>query len=591
MPAKTARLQTQSARHVRLLEAWRDSMTRIPLPKKGAFKASYPNKAWREVPTIIAPPYPYIPRRGPKPLIVGKGNDVSAHAHSGFIISATGSFASVTGVTSEAGQINATGPQVANAYSLQLNTDPFATTDCTGSTNAGCQGWEQFVFVNDGTSGSLFIQYWLLKYNTTCPGTDWIQFMFPGLPDIYCYRNSAAVPVPNQPISNLANLSLTGTAIAIGDMVTLSTGSDMYAVSGDNSVNASAGWTSAEFCIVGDANGGQANFNTGSTIVPRTQIVYGSNAAPDCLAQGFTGETNNLNFSPTPPAASPPGPAILVTETSVGDATANCADATTVGDTHLTTFKGLLYDFQASGDFVLAEVDSDFVVQTRQVSGAPQWPDASVNSAVATRMGKTVVALCLDGLTIDGKATDLTDGKSFSTPEGVDVTRRGNVYFITSQSGNSVRATVNTSWIDVSVGLGNCCGKVRGLLANVDGNVNKIAARDGAVLTNPFNFEELYYHYADSWRVSPNESLLPTCGSREIKSGIPAKLFYARNLDLKVYKRARAVARKAGVKEGALLDAATLDVAVIGDDRAARVFVGMHNPVAVGKVVNAPRRK
>ena len=75
----------------------------------------------------------------------------------------------------------------------------------------------------------------------------------------------------------------------------------------------------------------------------------------------------------------------------------NCAAATSVGDTHLTTFNGLLYDFQASGDFVLAQVDPDFVVQTRQVSGAPTWPDASVNSAVATRMGKTKVAVCLAG--------------------------------------------------------------------------------------------------------------------------------------------------------------------------------------------------
>jgi hypothetical protein len=310
-----------------------------------------------------------------------------------------------------------------------------------------------------------------------------------------------------------------------------------------------------------------------------------------CVAQGFTGETNNLSFGPTAPSASAPGPAVLATESSAGGAPSNCAAGTTVGDTHLTTFKGLLYDFQASGEFVLTEVDSDFVVQTRQVSGAPTWPNASVNSAVATRMGKTVVALCLDGLTIDGKTTDLSDGKSLSTPYGVDVTRRGNVYFITSQNGNSVRATVNASWIDVSVGLGNCCAKVKGLLANADGNVNQIAARDGTVLTNPFNFEELYHRFADSWRVSPKESLLPTCGDRELKSGIPRKPFYARDLDSTHYRRARAVAKKAGVKEGPLLDAATLDVAVIGNDRAALAFVGTHAPIAVGKVVSASRRK
>src|SRR5206468_3777520 len=154
---------------------------------------------------------------------------------------------------------------------------------------------------------------------------------------------------------------------------------------------------------------------------------------------------------------SPPGPAIFFTESSAGGALSNCAAATSVGDTHLATLNGLFYDFQASGDFVLAQVDPDFVVQARQVSGAPTWPDASVNSAVATRMGKTKVAVCLSParLNVDGENTELGDGKSLSTPDGVDIWRTGNVYIITSQSGDSVRAEVNASWINVSVGLGH----------------------------------------------------------------------------------------------------------------------------------------
>ena len=290
------------------------------------------------------------------------------------------------------------------------------------------------------------------------------------------------------------------------------------------------------------------------------------------MAEGFTGETNNLSFGPSAPGASAPGPAIVATESSAGGATANCSAATTVGDTHLTNFHGLLYDFQASGEFVLAQVEPDFVVQTRQVSGAPTWPNASVNSAVATRMGKSKVALCVASarLFIDDKPIVLGDGKSVSAPDGVDVSRRGNVYYLTSRSGYSVRATVNATWIDVLVGLGDCCAKVKGLLGNTTGNVNQIAARDGTVLTNPFNFEELYHRYADSWRVSPKESLLPACGDRDIEHGIPGKPFSAHDLDPKEYERAQAVAKAAGVKEGALLDAATLDVAVIGDAIAVR---------------------
>jgi hypothetical protein len=574
------------------LREWRESMAEVPVPKKGCFEASYPSKEWQEVSCTATPLFPQPPGPGPRPDVVGNTNDVSAQVPSGFIGTAIGSFDSVSGVTSESGPIANTGPAVANAYSLQINTNFFTSTVCSASPNLNCRGWQQFVYANSGSAGVAYIQYWLIKYNLTCPaGQSWNQFSFTGSTDIYCWKNNTAggVAVPNQPITNLGNLSLTGTVSATGDSITMSTGTTVYSVAGDNAVNAAAGWSIAEFNIFGDggnsSGGGQANFNTGSSIVPRVRILSGGTAAPICVAQGFTGETNNLNFGSPAPAVSGLGPALFFTENSAGGATSNCAAASTIGDTHLTTFGGLLYDFQASGDFVLAQVEPDFVVQTRQVSGVPTWPDASVNSAVATRMGKNMVAVCLGEvpLNIDGQSTQVDDGKSLSTPEGVDVSRRGNVYVITDQGGNSVRAEVNPSWINVSVGLGTWPAKVSGLLANADGKVDEIEARDGTVLTNPFSFEDLYHPYADSWRVDPGESLLSVCGE-EIERGIPQKPFYAKDLDPQVSERTRAVCIEAGVKEGPLLDSCTLDVAVIGDDAAAQVFVGAPPPIAVGTV-------
>jgi len=509
--------QQLSPEEARLRQEWRISMAQIPLPKKGCFESAYPSREWREVPCTTAPDYPMPPRSGARPLVVGNANDIAAQAPTGFISTAIGSFDTVTNVTSESGPIGNTGPSIANAYTLQLNTNFFTSTVCSASPNPGCKGWQQFVFENNGTTGRAFIQYWLIKYNATCPaGQSWNQFSFTGSTDIYCWKNNTggAVAVPNQPITNLGQLSLTGAVSTTGDTVTLANGGTLYARNGDNAVNAAAGWTIAEFNIFGDggnsAGGGQASFNSGADIVARTRIIYGGTAAPNCVAQGFTAETNNLSFAPTAPGASAPAPAITFRESTAGGATSNCAAATSVGDTHLATLDGLFYDFQASGDFVLAEVDPDFVVQARQVSGAPTWPDASVNSAVATRMGKTKVAVCLSParLNVNGENTELGDGKSLSTPDGVDVWRRGNVYIITSQSGDSVRAEVNATWINVSVGLGHSSAKVRGLLANADGDVNKIATRDGTVLTNPFSFEDLYHRYADSWRVASNESLL-----------------------------------------------------------------------------------
>ncbi|MDQ5846734.1 MAG: hypothetical protein M3539_15715 [Acidobacteriota bacterium] len=582
----------QSSDYSKLLNDWRVSMAQVPLPKQGCFQSSYPSREWQEVTCTTGPDYPMPPRRGPRPLVVGNGDDIAAQAPSGFISTAIGSFDTLTNVTSESGPIGNTGPSIANAYTLQLNTNFFASTACAGSPNAGCQGWEQFVFENNGTTGRAFIQYWLIKYNATCPaGASWNQFSFTGSTDIYCWKNNTGgvVAVPNQPITNLGQLSLSGAVTATSDTVTLADGATLYARNGDNAVNLAAGWNIAEFNIFGDggnsAGGGMASFNSGADIVARTRIISGSSAPPPCVAQGFTAETNNLSFGPTAPGASAPGPAVIFRESTAGGATSNCAAAISVGDTHLQTFGGLFYDFQASGDFVLAQVDKDFVVQTRQKSGAPTWPDASVNSAVATRMGNDKVAICLPGrLDVNGANAELGDGKSLSTPEGVVIWRRGNVYFIIGQTGDSVRATINPTWIDVSVGLGRWPANVTGLLANVGGDVNKIAARDGTVLTNAFNFEDLYNRYGESWRVPRGESLLSACGDN-VERGNPRRPFYAKDLDPQVAERTRAVCVAAGVKAGPLLDACTLDVAVIGNDAAAKVFVGMHDPLAVGNIV------
>src|SRR5205807_6286086 len=127
-------------------------------------------------------------------------------------------------------------------------------------------------------------------------------------------------------------------------------------------------------------------------------------------------------------------------------------------------------------DFVVAQLDPDFAVQARQVSGAPTWPNATINKAIATRMGKTTVALCLapERLYVDGKIADIPDTGVLALPNGVDITRRANMYFITSPSGDSLTATVNPSpgWIDISVGFGRWPANVKGLLANANDNLN-----------------------------------------------------------------------------------------------------------------------
>ena len=605
--SKAAAAQEQvSAEENRKRKDWNDGMLHKTAPRNGCFKADYPSTEWKEIPCGRGKEFPAIPRRGIRPAVVGNNNDISGKAPSGTISRTIGSFDTVN-VTSETGPVNNTGPSVADAYSLQINTD-FMDGVCSGSPNPNCQGWEQFVLTNDGTTGSLgklFIQYWLIKYNATCPtGQNWNQFQFTGGTDIYCYKNARDasnglwLTVPSQPISNLANMRMSAAVTSTSDSVTLSTGgTTTYNRTGDNSVKAGAAWKIAEWNVFGDAGssagGGTASFNNGASIVPRTEIIYGGNSAPNCVAQGFTGEMNNLSFGPTAPGATAPGPAVIFTESIAGGATSNCAAASTIGDTHLRTFNGLFYDFQAAGDFTLAEVGKDFTVQTRQVSGAPTWPNATVNKAVAARFGTTQVAICLAppgkdegaAVHVNGTLTIVADGKTFELPGEVGIARQGNVYQLTSEGGDSVRATVNPTWIDVSVGLGQWPVAVRGLIANSNGNFNQIAARDGFVLSNPFSFDDLYHRFADSWRVSGETSMLSVCDAgKPVEVRIPERTFYATDLEPAFREKAQGVCTTAGVKPGPLFEACTLDVAVIGNDAAAKVFVDALPPTAIGTI-------
>ncbi len=613
-PPNTAAPQasaTQATREKEARDTWRKQILVVPKPKSGCFTSSYPEKSWREIACKPSTPHKlYLPKRGGKSQIdtVGGGGptDFSATV-TGHITLAEGMFDSVTGVTST------------GAYTLQMNTAPFTTSTCSGSPDpANCSGWEQFVYPS---GGGAFIQYWLLKYGpagTQCPtprhascaanssySDGWCPFQFDPTGPVYCVVNGVnEAPAPATAMTGLGNLTLSGGAGSGGssDSIAMTVSGTPYSATGGNYFpDLGSQWNEAEFNVFGDGGGSQAVFNSGANMVVRTEVLSGTTAGPGCDLQSWTGETNNLSLvNSLPPSPAPlPAPALVFSQSNpaAAGAAATCADAASIGDTHLTTIGGLFYDFQAAGDFTVAEVAPKFEVQARQVSGAPVWPDAAVNRAIAARFGNTRVAICSAPsgtdqrarIFVDGTSTDVEDGKTLLFNEGGGIRRRGNVYYLVGEDGNSVRATLNsyggTNWIDVKVGLGRWPSEVKGLIANANGNVNQVATRDNFVLTNPFKFDEFYHRYADSWRVGERGSLLSVCnGDKPIESGIPRQTFYARDLEPRIREKALAVCNAAGVKPGPMLDACTLDVAVIGQDAAAQVFVDAKTPAAVGTI-------
>ena len=600
------------------LEAWHRTMLRVPQPKKDAcYSATYPDREWHEVPCQTPPHILFPPRqRGgmtSTTIVGGQGPDFSPLVSPSYITEAEGSFGNVSisgtecsvpcppdvaGIPTCPANPSCSG-LTANVYTLQMNSKPFTTSTCGGSPT--CQGWEQFVY--DGV-GQLYIQYWLENYapaGTLCPtprssgcsantpvqNDGWCPFQFTPAGNVYCVVNSPTmVQAPAATVSSFGTVNLTGTAAngTSNDKATLHVGIAMRTVPGGNYFpDLGTQWQETEFNVFGDGSGSQAVFGTGTTLEVRSGVTSGSTAGPSCDLHTFTGESNNLTLVNAAPTAAPGAMPALVFSESVpppGGAAPTCADATSIGDTHLTTFGGLYYDFQATGDFVLADRGPTFVVQNRQVSGAPTWPNAAVNSAVAARMGGTTVAVCLpERLEINGRPANVNDGASMTLPDGVAISRTGDTYLISNEEGDSLSAQVNNGWINASVGLGRWPTKVRGLLANPNDDPHQIATSDGVVLREPVSFDDLYRRYGESWRVKNGESIL--CGNERLEKGAPAKPFYAADLDRQLADRARGACLKAGVREAALLDSCTLDVAVIGKEQAAKAFSTQRPPIFI----------
>jgi len=115
---------------------------------------------------------------------------------------------------------------------------------------------------------------------------------------------------------------------------------------GDNAVAASTAWTIAEFNIFGyggdnSGGGGTASFNAGASVDTRTEIIYGGNTAPNCVARGFTAEKNNLSFGPTAPARRGPGRRSSSRRALPAAPCRPAPPRPPSADTHLRTFNGL----------------------------------------------------------------------------------------------------------------------------------------------------------------------------------------------------------------------------------------------------------
>jgi hypothetical protein len=527
-------------------------------------------------------------------------------------------------------------------YSLQVNTNNFPAPHlCNNKTdNPRCKGWEQFIYAQDKnsptSSGAGFIQYWLIDYSpmvtnsvgnlvpqVACPfpvatadecGTtgvvdgSWCPSINPKAAYSDCVANATKdVQLPTEPASSLNKFKVTGSAPGGSrsvdqlevEVVEAPPGTPLgYYVYGDNpfGTDFANNWTEAEFNVFGDGNSTRAVFNTGSVVAVNDGVISGTSNGPSCGVGSFTAETNNLTpVNTSLQIAATPQPALSFEENLPGNNgdMLTCDGGSSGGDTHMTMFNGTRYDFQASGDFVLVQ-SPDFTVQTRQRAGPPPYHDTAMNKAVATQMGKTRVEIYVQPtqLFIDGEEMELADSSTMILPTGVQVSRSGDIYDITSESGNEVRATLRSAWIDTSVGLGTTgAGKVSGLLGSPGGTPDQLVAATGAVFSKSealASLNDMYNIYGQSWRVAAGKSLFTVApvipagsagkllfapaGAATAAGENPTQTIYASNLAPADSAHAVSVCKAAGVTNKDLLDDCVLDVTVLKDDSAADAY-------------------
>jgi cytoskeletal protein CcmA (bactofilin family) len=192
------------------------------------------------------------------------------------------------------------------------------------------------------------------------------------------------------------------------------------------------------------------------------------------------------------------------------------------GDVHLVTFDGLHYDFQATGDFVLARSTlpgDSFQVQMQAVQ-YQQIAGTSVAHEYAAQLGNDRIAFTAGAngaidVTVDGVADTAIShaGARQIFSGGTLVATAANKFVLEWNTGEqlavSAEIPLGQTYLDANISLPSKDGpgSVQGLMGSDSGQANDFALADGTVLKNP-SASELLGQFADSWRVTSETSIL-----------------------------------------------------------------------------------
>jgi von Willebrand factor type D domain len=290
-----------------------------------------------------------------------------------------------------------------------------------------------------------------------------------------------------------------------------------------------------------------------------------------------------------------------------GDGSGDVCDGggTVAGEPHVVTWDGLWYEFQATGDFVLATNGSDVMVQSRMT---PWLHDTrfTVNMAAAMKVGTHEVSFYADRkshLWVDGAAVEMACDAEDACNTSYDLVGGGQIRHLRAIPWDDAYQVIlpnRRGEMVISVNEGEAVhiffekwttSDVSGLLGTHNRNINDdLRTRDGVTLPQPSDIDTLYNVYAESWRVRPEESLFEAGkGAPDVvRKNIDANTRVMTLADLQPSEVTfgKQACANHGIVNPILAEGCALDVGMSGDSRMAGIFDLMPIPVAKLQVAN-----
>lgn len=256
------------------------------------------------------------------------------------------------------------------------------------------------------------------------------------------------------------------------------------------------------------------------------------------------------------------------------------------GDPHLTTLDQRNFDLQPAGEFIMAKsLDDEFEIQVRM---EPFSTMISFATAVAARVGPHRIMISADPtapLLIDGTTFELADGYRLPINGGyASVVRDQNRYTVVWPDGSNLHVDVFNYLLNLWVlPAERLDGSISGLLGNADGDAdNDFRTRDGTLLGASPDFETLHGQFADSWRISAEESLFYYADGESTETftqrDFPDRLITVDDLDPVVRREAEARCRVAGVTEPEALAHCIFDFGFTGNEDYITAALSLQTP-------------